>query len=192
MNKINKIIQESIDCKKQLLTDDYVDIINKIGITIIDCLKKDNKILIAGNGGSAADAQNFAAELAGKFEIENRKALATVALTTNTSIISAIGNDFGFDSVFARQVEALGNKGDIFFGISTSGNSKNLIRAIKTAKQKGLLAIGLLGKKGGEMKAMCDLCLVVPRDSTPRIQEVHIMLIHIICKIIDDYFKDEE
>ena len=163
--------------------------LERIGNRIITALKLGRKVLIAGNGGSAADAQHFAAELAGKFVYE-RKGLPAMALTANSSIITAIGNDFGYEYVFSRQVEGFGQQGDIFVGISTSGNSQNLIQAMQSAKNIGLTTVGLLGKDGGSMKDLCDLKLVVPSHNTQHIQEAHIVIIHELCALIDNAFKN--
>ena len=154
---------------------------------IIDALRSGNKVLICGNGGSAADAQHFAAELSGKF-MHVRKPLAAVALTTNTSALTAIGNDFGFEYVFERQVEGLGKEGDVLVGISTSGNSKNVIRAVEKAKEMGIYTIGLLGKNGGKLKNLVDIAIVVPSNSTPRIQECHLITYHTISEIVEKSF----
>jgi len=151
---------------------------------ITECLERGNKILICGNGGSAADSQHFAAELVGRFKLE-RKGLPAIALTTDTSILTAIGNDYGFDQIFERQVEALGKEGDILVGISTSGNSENVIRAVKKAKEIGIYTIGLLGKSGGKLKDLVDLSLVVPSNNTPRIQECHVLIYHIVCEEVE-------
>lgn len=144
-----------------------------------------SKILIAGNGGSAADAQHFAGELVSRFYFD-RPALAAIALSTDTSILTAVGNDYGFEEVFARQIQALGQKGDVFIAISTSGNSSNILKAIEQAKLKGLIVIGLTGRTGGKMKAMCDICLCAPSDSTPRIQECHLLIEHSLCACIEE------
>lgn len=143
--------------------------------------------MICGNGGSAADAQHFAAELSGRYKKE-RKALAGIALTTDTSALSAIGNDYGFEFVFSRQVEALGNENDVLIGISTSGKSPNVLEALKKAKELNMLCLGLSGKGGGTMNKLCDHNLVVPSDDTARIQEMHIVIIHTLCQIIDESF----
>ena len=148
------------------------------------CLKAGGKILVAGNGGSAADAQHFAAELVGRF-LRERRALAAIALTTDTSILTALSNDYGFDLVFARQVEALAHPGDVVVAISTSGNSLNLLLAIKKARELGCKTIGLLGRDGGKLAAEVDLSLIVPSDETPRIQEMHALLVHIFCDLIE-------
>ena len=150
----------------------------------IDSLKNGGKILIFGNGGSAADAQHIAAEIVGRYKIE-RKGLPAIALTTDTSSLTAIGNDFGYLHVFDRQVEALANKGDVLIGISTSGTSPNVISALRLAKELGCKAIGFSGRDGGELNLLCDVNLVVPAKDTPRIQEMHIFIGHTICHLID-------
>lgn len=155
---------------------------------ITDSLKKGGKLLICGNGGSAADSQHFAAELAGRYKKE-RKALAAVALTTDTSALTAIGNDYGFERVFSRQIEALGKKGDVLVALSTSGTSPNVLAAIETAKRQGMFAIGFTGASGVKMKSLCDICICIPSSNTPRIQEAHITLMHTICEIIDNEFS---
>lgn len=190
MINIKKSIVASIETKLKIASDDeFLRELERIGARMITALKMDRKILIAGNGGSAADAQHFAAELAGQF-IHKRKGLPVAALTTNSSITTAIGNDFGYEYVFSRQVEGLGQEGDIFVGISTSGNSINLIHAMDSAHKNGLATVGLLGKEGGQLKNYCDLSLIVPSDSTQHIQEAHIMIIHELCSLIDEAFKN--
>src|SRR3989338_3103547 len=175
MNKIKESIISSVETKLKIASDnEFLVELERIGNRMITVLKMGGKILIAGNGGSAADAQHFVAELAGKF-IYERKGLPAIALTTNSSIITAIGNDFGYEYIFSRQVEGLGQQGDIFVGISTSGNSQNLIQAMESSRERGLTTIGLLGKGGGPLKELCDLKLIVPSDSTQNIQEAHIM-----------------
>lgn len=153
----------------------------------LQTLKNGNKILICGNGGSAADAQHFAAELTGRYKSE-RISLPAIALTTDTSAITAIGNDYGYDEVFARQLSGVGNSGDLLIGISTSGNSTNILKALQIAKQKGIKTAGLSGKGGGEMNSLCDINVVVPSNDTARIQEMHILIIHTICAAIDGAF----
>ncbi|MGK0256388.1 MAG: D-sedoheptulose 7-phosphate isomerase [Arcobacteraceae bacterium] len=154
---------------------------------IVDALKNGNKILLCGNGGSAADAQHIAAELTGRYKTE-RKGLPGIALTTDTSALTAIGNDYGYDRIFDRQVESLASKGDVIIGISTSGNSKNVISALKLGQELGCKTVGLTGRDGGEMNKVCDINLIVPSDNTPRIQEIHILFGHTICQIIDNNF----
>lgn len=151
----------------------------------VDTLKAGNKIILCGNGGSAADAQHIAAELTGRYKTE-RKGLSAIAITTDTSTLTAIGNDYGYDRVFDRQVEALANKGDLIIGISTSGNSKNVLNALNLAKSLGCKTLGLSGRDGGAMNEVCDINLVVPSNDTPRIQEMHILFGHTICQIIDN------
>ncbi len=152
---------------------------------LTDTLKKGNKVLLCGNGGSAADAQHIAAELTGRYKSE-RKGLPGIALTTDTSALTAIGNDYGYERVFDRQVEALANEGDLLIGISTSGNSANVLSALKTAKARGCTTIGFSGHTGGAMNEICDINLVVPSDDTPRIQEMHILFGHTLCQIVDN------
>ena len=151
----------------------------------INTFKKDGKLLIAGNGGSAADAQHFAGELVSRF-LFDRPALSAIALTTDSSILTAIGNDYGYEDVFARQIQAHGRSGDVFIAISTSGNSANILKAIQAAKAIGLIVIGLTGLSGGKMKDMCDVCLCAPSDSTPRIQECHLFFEHTLCACIEE------
>jgi D-sedoheptulose 7-phosphate isomerase len=146
---------------------------------------KGGKILLAGNGGSAADAQHIAAEFVGRF-VRERRSLPAIALTTDTSAMTAISNDYGFDHVFARQIEGLGNENDVFIGISTSGNSPNIIQAVESARKKGLKIIIFSGKNGGILKRLADVEIIVPSDITARIQEMHILVGHIICEFVDD------
>ena len=155
---------------------------------LTQALSAGNKILLCGNGGSAADAQHIAAELTGRYKTE-RRGLPAIALTTDTSALTAIGNDFGYEYVFSRQVEALAKPGDVLIGISTSGNSANVINALNIAKQTGCATLGLTGNSGGKMNELCDLNLVVPSNNTPRIQEMHILFGHILCQIIDVHFS---
>ena len=155
----------------------------------IDCLKNGNKILLFGNGGSAADAQHIAAELVGRYKTE-RKGLAAIALTTDTSALTAIGNDYGYDCVFDRQVEALANTGDVAIGISTGGRSANVASALKLAKDLDCKTIGFSGRGGGEMNELCDINIVVPAQDTARIQEMHIVIGHTICHLIDLAFSE--
>lgn len=150
----------------------------------IATLKNGGKILLCGNGGSAADSQHIAAELTGRYKRE-RKGLSAIALTTDTSALTAIGNDYGYDFVFSRQVEALAQKGDLLWGISTSGNSANVLNAIKCAKEMGCKILGFSGKEGGAMRELCDVLLLSPSSETPRIQEMHLLMAHIICDLIE-------
>jgi D-sedoheptulose 7-phosphate isomerase len=151
---------------------------------IVAALEKGHKLLIMGNGGSAADAQHFAAEIVGRFKLE-RRALPAIALNTDTSILTAVGNDYGFDLVFSRQVEALAQPGDVVIGISTSGSSNNVYGALLRAREIGCSTVGLLGRDGGSLAGIADIPLVVPVQDTPRIQEVHVTIIHIVCELIE-------
>ena len=156
----------------------------------ITCLRNGGKIILAGNGGSAADAQHIAGELVGRFAFD-RLSLPAIALTTDTSILTAIGNDYGFDELFARQVQAHGNKGDVLLAYSTSGKSSNILRALEEAKRKGLICVGLTGNMGKEMQKLCDHLLAVPSGDTPKIQEGHLVLGHILCGVVENsLFKE--
>ncbi len=183
---VKNLISDHIETAKNLNEKD----ITKLADLIIASYKKGGKLLIAGNGGSAADAQHFAAELVGRF-IKERKGLPAIALTTNSSNVTAIGNDYGFEHVFERQVEALGKKEDVLVVISTSGNSKNLIKAVEKAKLQGLTTIALLGKEGGKLKGMCNHELIVPSSDTQRIQEMHMLIIHLVCGLIEDSLQSK-
>lgn len=179
-------IEKSIEIKKAIhASPEFIVQIQTIAKVIIEAYKQGNKTLIAGNGGSAADAQHLAGELVSRFYFD-RPGLPSIALTTDTSILTAIGNDYGYDQLFARQIEANGAKGDVFIGISTSGNSKNIIEALKTCKKKGITTVGFTGASGGEMAALCSYCFKVPSTETPRIQETHIVVGHIICSIVEE------
>ena len=162
-----------------------IDELNRACEMVVEAIKNDSKVFLCGNGGSAADAQHIAAELTGRYKSE-RNPLPGIALTTDTSALTAIGNDYGFDYVFERQLAGLGRKGDILIAISTSGNSKNVINALEYAKKNGIKTIGFSGKGGGEMNEYCDINLVVPSNDTARIQEMHIFMGHTICQAIDD------
>jgi D-sedoheptulose 7-phosphate isomerase len=179
VNELTQVNQKMLSDK--LLISKLVD----VSSICINTFKKDGKILIAGNGGSAADAQHFAGELVSRFHFD-RPALSAIALTTDSSVITAIGNDYGYEDVFARQIQAHGRSGDVFIAISTSGNSANILKAIQTAKAIGLVVIGLTGRSGGKMKDMCDVCLCAPSDSTPRIQECHLFFEHTLCACIEE------
>ena len=178
-------INQTLRVKQNILKDnEMIKKIDEITRAIINAYKENKKVVLFGNGGSAADAQHLACELVGKFYLE-RKALASIALTTNTSELTAIANDYNFNRVFARQVEALINSGDIVIGITTSGNSLNVIEGIKEAKLRGAVTIGFTGASGGKLKEDVDYLLAVPSEDTPNIQELHIMVGHIICYLIE-------
>lgn len=183
------IIQQLKDHQEtiQKVIDTLVPDIERACDLMTSTLQHGKKVLIAGNGGSAADAQHIAAELSGRF-VKNRKALPGIALTTDTSALTAIANDYGYDYVFARQVEALAQPGDLFIGISTSGNSEVVLRAFATAREMGCQTLGLSGRDGGRMNGLCDLNIVVPSELTARIQEMHILIGHILCQAVDDLY----
>ncbi|RKQ63410.1 phosphoheptose isomerase [Thermovibrio guaymasensis] len=176
---------ESADLKKAFVEENR-DKIYEVFLEIAKRLKEGRKILLCGNGGSAADCQHIAAELVGRFTLE-RRALPAIALTTDTSVLTALANDYSFDRIFERQVEALGEEGDVLISISTSGNSKNVINAVNRAKEKGLLTVGFLGKDGGELAKICHHSFIVRSHSTPRIQEVHVTLGHVLCDFIEKF-----
>src|ERR1700748_2285631 len=183
------IIEELYDHQNliQKVVDSLTGNIESACEMIVNTLKNGNKGLVAGNGGSAADAQHIAAELSGRV-VKERKALPGIALTTDTSAITAIANDYGYEHVFSRQVEALAQPGDLFIGISTSGNSEGVLNAFKGATKIGCKTLGLSGRDGGKMNGLCDLNIIVPSDVTARIQEMHILIGHILCKAVDDAF----
>ena len=182
-DEINQHLKAHIDIVNTV-GDQLVGSISESAQMLISALKDGRKILTMGNGGSAADSQHFAAEMVGRFLME-RKALPAIALTTDTSILTAIANDYGYDEVFSRQVEALANPGDILIGISTSGNSLNVKRALEAGKRAGAKTIGLLGHDGGEIGSIVDLALTVPSFETPRVQEAHLVIIHILCDLVE-------
>jgi D-sedoheptulose 7-phosphate isomerase len=179
-------IQECIDVNTRLAQQASEEIAQAANL-ILARLQAGGKLIAFGNGGSAADAQHFAAELVGRYRAE-RQAFAAISLTTDTSALTAIGNDFGFDAIFARQLEALGRPEDIALAISTSGNSPNVLRALESARDLGMATIGLSGQTGGKMRSLVDVCLCVPSDMTPRIQETHILIIHILSGIVENAF----
>lgn len=184
-NLIIKRLRESGDMKNKIAEDpELMGVIIKIAEIIVEAYRNGKKVILFGNGGSAADAQHITAELVGKYYLD-RDPLPAVALTTNTSSLTAIGNDYSFDIVFARQLKALGKKGDVVIGISTSGNSENVIQAFKVAREMGLITVGFTGKSGGKLRSVADHCLCIPSNDTPRIQEGHITIGHIICEIVE-------
>lgn len=192
MVDLKEQLADSIRVKSALLADDerMADVVRAAQLCVTS-LQRDGRILVAGNGGSAADAQHFAGELVSRFYFD-RPALAAIALSTDTSILTAIGNDYGYELVFSRQIEANGRAGDVFVAISTSGNSPNILRAIEVAKARGLVVIGLTGDTGGKMASLCDVCLRAPSTSTPRIQECHLVLEHFICAYVEDAIFGEQ
>jgi len=179
-------IRESIETKRRILDDDALrGQILAATEMVIRAYKSGRKTLLAGNGGSAADAQHIAAELVARFYLD-RPGLASIALTTDTSILTAIGNDFGYEAVFSRQVQAHGAEGDVFLAISTSGNSRSILAALAVCKEKGIRTVGLTGATGGAMAERCDICIRVPSTDTPRIQESHILIGHILCCLVEE------
>jgi D-sedoheptulose 7-phosphate isomerase len=193
---MQNLIRESIEQTRavigQALEDkELLTAIEKAGMLCVEALKQKKKVLIAGNGGSAADSQHIAAELVSRLNYD-RPGLSSIALTTDTSALTAIGNDYGFERVFARQIEALGQEGDVFIALSTSGNSPNILAALEAAKNQKIKTIGMTGKTGGKMAALCDIALKMPSTHTPNIQECHIMFAHIICQIIEDSIFGKE
>ncbi|MBI2653124.1 D-sedoheptulose 7-phosphate isomerase [Candidatus Woesearchaeota archaeon] len=181
-NDIKAMIEESAETKRMCLG--LAPQIEKAAELIINTLKNNKKILLAGNGGSGTQAAHISAEFIGRYKLE-RKGLPAIALTTDLAAVTAISNDYGFDRIFERQIEALGNEGDVFIALSTSGNSKNLINAVEAAKKLNVHVIGLLGKDGGKLKNTSSVEIIAPSDNTPRIQEAHLMILHIICEIVE-------
>ena len=178
-------VRASIRVKQATLEDaDLLQAMQKMAGEVVRCLRAGGKVLLFGNGGSAADAQHIAAELAGRYRLE-RSGLPAVALTVNTSTLTAVANDYGFEHVFARQVQALGRRGDVAIGISTSGNAPNVSRGLETAKAAGLISVAMTGRSGGKLKDIAQYCLRIPSDETARIQECHILLGHILCDFVE-------
>jgi len=184
-------IKKSYETKQAIYSNEaLLDAIVAVAKECVALYKTDKKTMLAGNGGSAADAQHIAAELVGRYGFD-RPSIPSLALTTDTSNLTAIGNDYGYDQVFSRQLEGMGQSGDIFIGISTSGNSTNIVKAFESAKKKGIKTVALVGRDGGLMAKMADMSIIVPSDSTPRIQESHILIGHILCDIIEkEIFAD--
>jgi D-sedoheptulose 7-phosphate isomerase len=186
--KIKNIIASSIDTKRQIMENErMIQTLEDCSNVITTAFKNGNKVLFCGNGGSAADAQHLAAEFSGRFYTD-RDALPAEALHCNTSYMTAVANDYSYDVVYSRMIKGIGNPGDVLIGLSTSGNSKNIIEAFKTAKLKNMVTVGLTGDNGGMMKEMSDFLLNVPSSDTPRIQESHIMLGHIICQLVEEKY----
>ncbi len=190
IDKIRQIIQASIHTKEKVLENQgLLATVNDLVDIITAALKKGNRVYFCGNGGSAADAQHLAAEFSGRFYID-RDALPAEALHCNTSYLTAVANDYGYDVVYSRIIKGIGLKGDVLIGLSTSGNSVNIIKAFETARTKGIITVGFTGDSGGKMKELCDYLVNVPSKDIPRIQESHIMLGHIICQLVEEkYFN---
>lgn len=192
---VGEIVARELDASLATITAlhadaKYRETIGRVGMAFVECMRRGNTLLFAGNGGSAADSQHISGELVSRFKF-NRPGLPAIALTVDTSILTAIGNDYGYDKVFSRQIEALGRAGDIFVAISTSGNSPNILAGIEAAKAKGIMVVGMTGAKGGKMKALCDECLCVPSDETPRIQEGHLATYHLLCGLMEEVLFPE-
>lgn len=185
-------VQAAFDLRRDVLgSDQLLQQVARVGSAMSTALSRGNQVILFGNGGSAADAQHISAELVGRF-LKERRALPAIALTVNPSIVTAISNDYSFDHVFARQVEAMGKPGDISIGISTSGNSTNVLKAFESGREIGMYSVGMTGSGGGRMKDASDECICVPSTDTQRIQEVHILIGHILCEIVEqDLFSNE-
>jgi len=177
-------LEESLALHRILL--ELSELVARVADVLVEACLRGKKILFFGNGGSAADAQHLAAELGGRY-YRDRRPLPALALHTNTSLLTALANDYSYEEVFSRQIEAWGEPGDVALALSTSGNSPNVIRALETAREKGLITVGLAGEGGGKMRELCDYCLCIPSRDTPRIQEAHILIGHILCEIVEQY-----
>ncbi|MGQ0737751.1 MAG: D-sedoheptulose 7-phosphate isomerase [Bacteroidota bacterium] len=188
MDKIRNIIQASIDTKQQVLNNETLLLtIGKVVDVITNAFKKGNRVYFCGNGGSAADAQHLAAEFSGRFYTD-RKALPAEALHCNTSYLTAVANDYGYDVVYARMIDGIGQKGDVLVGLSTSGNSSNILKAFEVAKGKEMITVAFTGESGGKMKDISDYLINIPSKDTPRIQESHITVGHIICQLVEEKY----
>lgn len=186
MNKIKDIINASILTKQSIMNNNgLIDLIENCVQEISTAFTNGHKLLLCGNGGSAADAQHIAAEFSGRF-YKDRKALPAEALHVNTSYLTSVGNDYGFDQVYSRMIEGIGNKGDVLIAISTSGNSENIVKAVKAAKEQNMFIIAMTGTSGGAIKSLADITINIPSDETPRIQEAHILIGHIICQLVEE------
>lgn len=187
MSDAERQIQRSVEVKLAFLADGGHKVVEAMAEKVLAALREGHRIYLCGNGGSAADAQHIAGEFIGRF-MKERAPLPCVALTTDTSILTCLGNDYAFDTIFARQVNALVERGDVLIALSTSGNSPNIVRAVEAAKRRGALTLGFSGRGGGKLKEIADLCLVAPADESPRIQELHITCAHILCEIVERKF----
>ncbi len=185
---MDKIIKQRfldhLEVANAVMNSEILEQIDRIAVVVKKALANGNKVMFCGNGGSAADSQHLAAEFVGRFQKE-RKGLPAIALTVDTSILTAVGNDYGYEKVFGRQVEALARPGDVLVGISTSGNSGNVVAAVELAKEKGVYCVGMTAAGGGKLKALCDECIAVPAKVTARAQEMHILIGHILCELVD-------
>lgn len=191
LSKIKNIVAESIEVKQRVWADEnLLQTVASVTETITTAFRRGNKVLFCGNGGSAADAQHLAAEFSGRFYID-RDALPAEALHANTSYLTAVANDYSYDVIYSRLIKGLGNKGDVLVGLSTSGNSKNIVLAFEQAKANGMITVGFTGESGGKMKGLSDYLINVPSTDTPRIQESHILLGHIICQLVEEKYFNE-
>ena len=187
-NKIRELVKASISVKEQILQNDQlISTVDKIATSITQALRNGNRVYFCGNGGSAADAQHLAAEFSGRFYTD-RDALPAEALHCNTSYLTAVANDYSYDVVYSRLIKGIGLKGDFLVGLSTSGNSGNIVKAFETAREKGIVTVGFTGDSGGKMKELSDYLINVPSTDTPRIQESHILLGHIICQLVEEQY----
>ena len=187
-NKIRQIISASAEVKQEILKNDaMIELIERIAADMVSALKNGNRIYFCGNGGSAADAQHLAAEFSGRFYID-RDALPAEALHCNTSYLTAVANDYSYDVIYARLIKGMGQQGDFLVGLSTSGNSANIVKAFEVAREKGIHTVGFTGESGGKMKELSDYLVNVPSNDTPRIQEAHIMVGHIICQLVEEQY----
>ena len=185
-DKIKSIIASSIEVKKAFLADDIlVDQLHRIATTMVSCLQAGNKVLWCGNGGSAADAQHLAAELSGRF-YSDRAPLYYEALHVKTSFVTAVANDYSYDVIYSRMLQGCGRAGDVLVGISTSGNSGNVVKAFEVARERNIVTVGFTGNTGGKMKELCDYLINIPSNDTPRVQESHILAGHIICQLVEE------
>lgn len=191
LSKIKNIVAESIEVKQRVWADEnLLQTVASVTEAITTAFRRGNKVLFCGNGGSAADAQHLAAEFSGRFYID-RDALPAEALHANTSYLTAVANDYSYDVIYSRLIKGLGNKGDVLVGLSTSGNSKNIVLAFEQAKANGMITVGFTGESGGKMKGLSDYLINVPSTDTPRIQESHILLGHIICQLVEEKYFNE-
>lgn len=185
MSDVTRLISATLASMQETFDAKTAPVLESICQTVKNALERGNKLLICGNGGSAADAQHIAAEFIARFKKE-RKSFPAIALTTDTSILTAVGNDYSFEDIFSRQIEGLGNEGDVLIGISTSGNSKNVLRAMATAKQKGLTTIGFSGQGGGRLASCCDILFTTADKNTPHVQAAHIVALHAMCEVVEN------
>ena len=186
MSKIQSIVQASIDTKNRVLADEtLLDTVAEVAIAMTEAFKTGKKVLFCGNGGSAADAQHLAAEFSGRFYYD-RPPLYSEALHVNSSYVTAVGNDYSYDVIYSRMIEAMGKEGDVLVGISTSGNSPNVVKALETANKLGMVTVGMTGETGGKMKEVSNFLINIPSKDTPRIQECHILLGHILCQLVEE------